>query len=260
MYKVQSLALVLAFSLTPLAGQSKEDLVKGKQLFLGMCSRCHGIEGGGGEGPNLNRPVLTRASTDEGLAAIIRDGIPDRGMPRVRRLTAAELRGLVTFVRSLGATGSVATVGNPESGKVTYRRLGCAGCHIVSGEGGTLGPELTRVGLQRAPDYLRQSILDPGAVLPRGTMLIPGRGFNEYLPVRAVTRDGREIKGLRVNEDSFTIQIRDTSNRILSLDKADLQTLDKQIGKSLMPSYQDKLAGSDLNDLVSYLSTLGGAK
>jgi mono/diheme cytochrome c family protein len=47
--------------------QSPTDLQKGKQLFEGLCSRCHGFDGTGGEGPNLNRPTLTRAQDDESL-------------------------------------------------------------------------------------------------------------------------------------------------------------------------------------------------
>lgn len=246
------LILMVAASTLSMAAQSTADLEKGKQLFLGMCSGCHGIEGGG-QGPNLNRPVLTRANTDEALLALIRDGIPDRGMPRTR-MTSSELHALASYVRSLGATAPVALTGNPANGQATYKKLGCASCHVVAGEGGTFGPELTTVGSRRSPDYLRQAVLDPGAILPRGTMPIPGRGFNEYLPVRIVTRDGREVKGLRVNEDSFTIQVRDT-NQLYSFRKADLQTLQKQMGKSLMPEY--KLAGSEIGDLVAYLSSLG---
>ena len=78
--------LVLAL----VAAQDTTDIQKGKQLFEGLCSRCHGFDGAGGEGPNLNRPTLTRAQDDESLRAIIRDGIPDRGMPRVRRTTDNE--------------------------------------------------------------------------------------------------------------------------------------------------------------------------
>jgi putative heme-binding domain-containing protein len=257
---IGSLMLMLAAGTFPLAAQSTADLAKGKQLFLGMCSGCHGIEGGG-QGPNLNRPVLTRANTDEALLAIIRDGIPDRGMPRSRRMTATELHALAGFVRSLAATapgaGASANPGNPQNGQAIYKRLACVSCHVVAGEGGTLGPELTNLGARRSPDYLRQAVLDPGAVLPRGTMLIPGRGFNEYLPVRIVTRDGREVNGLRVNEDSFTIQVRDAGNQLHSFRKADLQTLEKQIGKSLMPEY--KLSSSEIGDLVAYLSSLGAS-
>jgi len=236
------------------------DLEKGKQLFLGMCSRCHGLSGAGGEGPNLNRPVLTNAPDDEALRAVIRDGIPDRGMPRIRRFTDAELTAMVVFVRSLGRTASAAAVGNVANGKAVYQRQGCSSCHTIAGEGGILGPELTDIGAHRAPDYLRQSIVDPAAALPRGVTAIPGRGFDEFLPVRVVAQSGQEVRGVRVNEDSFTIQVRDAGGRLYSFRKSDLKQLDKQMGKTLMPDYKGKVSGSDLDDLVAYLGSLGGAK
>src|SRR5215467_11098095 len=88
-------------SLTPAFAQNSSDLAKGKQLFEGLCARCHGFDGVGGEGPNLNKPNLSRASDDESLRALIREGIPGRGMPRPRTLTGNELRQLVTYVRSM---------------------------------------------------------------------------------------------------------------------------------------------------------------
>jgi cytochrome c oxidase cbb3-type subunit III len=236
------------------------DLEKGKQLFLGMCSRCHGLSGAGGEGPNLNRPVLTNAPDDEALRAVIRDGIPERGMPRIRRFTDAELTAMVVFVRSLGHTASAASAGNAANGKAVYQRQGCSSCHTIAGEGGILGPELTDIGAHRAPDYLRQSIVEPAAALPRGVTAVPGRGFDEFLPVRVVSQSGQEVRGVRVNEDSFTIQVRDAGGRLYSFRKADLKQLDKQMGKTLMPDYKGKVSGSDLDDLVAYLGSLGGAK
>ncbi len=244
----------------PASAQDATELEKGKQLFLGMCSRCHGVEGGGGEGPNLNRPVLSRAADDQALTAVIRDGIPDRGMPRIRRFTDAELHAMVTYIRSLSRAAASATTGNPEKGRAVYQRLGCSGCHIVDGEGGTLGPELSSVGAHRAPDYLRQAIIEPAAALPRGVASIPGRGFNEYLPVRVVMRDGKDVRGVRVNEDSFTIQVRDAGGQLYSFRKTDMQSLDKQMGQSLMPDYKSRVSGTDLDDLIAYLSSLGGAK
>src|SRR5579871_922506 len=216
------LILMLSAALFPLLAQGTSDLDTGKQLFVGMCARCHGVGGTGGEGPNLNRPVLTRAQDDDGLLAIIRDGIPDRGMPRVRRLSVTELRELVTYVRSLGRVSVAANQGNPKAGRAVYEKQGCSSCHVIEGDGGSLGPELTTVGGHRAPDFLRQALVDPGAALPKGVQTLPGRGLNEFLPVRAVTRDGKEVRGERLNEDSFTIQIR-SGNQLYSFRKADLQ-------------------------------------
>ena len=87
-------------------------------------------------------------------------------------------------------------------------------------------------------------------------MTVPGRGLQEYLPVRAVTDDGQDIRGIRVNEDSITIQIRDRNNQLHSFRKSDLRQLDKQPGTSLMPSVADRLTAAELTDLVAYLSSL----
>ena len=242
------------------AGQISSDVEEGKKLFQGMCVTCHGFEGAGGDAPSLNRPKLDRAPDDEALGSVIGDGIPDRGMPRVRRLTNNELRQLVAYVRSLGRTASLPSSANPQKGGEIYKGLGCASCHINNGQGGSLGPELTSIGRLRGVDYLRQGIVDPGAALPRGTLPIPARGFGEFLPVLVVTREGREVRGMRINEDNFTIQLRDAANKLYSFRKSELEQVEKQVGKSLMPSFSNRLAGSELNDLVAYLSSLRGAQ
>jgi cytochrome c oxidase cbb3-type subunit III len=236
------------------------DIQQGKKLFEGMCARCHGIDGTGDEGPSLNRPTLTRAGTDDALREVIRDGIPDRGMPRVRRLTETEIDRLASYVRSLGRSTATATKGNADRGREIYGRLACGTCHIVGGQGGSLGPELTEIGASRGSAYLRQSFLGPAETLPRGSSPVPGRGFVEFLPVRIVTADGREVRGFRINEDPFTIQIRDTSNRFHSFRKSDTREIEKEFGKSLMPSFRGRLTDTEVDDLVAYLSNLRGGK
>ena len=255
--------LVVAAAVVPQrlgAAQAPADVEQGKKLFQGMCVTCHGFEGAGGDAPSLNRPKLDRAPDDDALRSVIGDGLPDRGMPRVRRLTDNELRQLVSYVRSLGRTSSLPLSANPQKGSEIYKGLGCASCHIVNGQGGSLGPELTSIGRLRGVEYLRQGIVDPGAALPRGTLPIPARGFSEFLPVVVVTREGREVRGMRINEDTFTIQLRDAANKLYSFRKSELEHIEKQPGKSLMPSVGNRLTGSDLNDLLAYLSSLRGAQ
>ena len=89
-------------------------------------------------------------------------------------------------------------------------------------------------------------------------MIVPARGYVEYLPVLAVTREGREVRGIRVNEDAFSIQLRDAAGRFHSFRKSDLSFLEKQAGKSLMPSFKDRLTAAELDDLVAYLASLKG--
>ena len=255
-------ALFTAVAVMPqrLSAQAAADVEQGKKLFQGMCVTCHGFEGAGGDAPSLNRPKLDRAPDDDALRAVIADGLPDRGMPRVRRLTNNELRQLVSYVRSLGRMpSSLPLSANPRKGGEIYKELGCASCHIINGQGSSLGPELTSIGRLRGVEYLRQGIVDPGAVLPRGTLPIPARGFSEFLPVIVVTREGREVRGMRINEDNFTIQLRDGANKFSSFRKSELELIEKQPSKSLMPSFANRLSGSDLNDLLAYLSSLRGA-
>jgi len=231
-----------------------------KQLFDGLCVRCHGINGTGDEAPALNRATLRRAPDDTALRRIIRDGIPESGMPRVRRMTEDEIALLATYVRSLGRVAPEVLTGNAEKGRATYANLGCASCHVINGQGTSFGPELTQVGQSRSANYLRQAVIDPGAALPRGANAVLALGFREFLPVSVVETNGREVRGVRINEDSFTIQVRDANGQYYSFRKSNLERVDKQTNRSLMPSFKDRVGTAALEDLVAYLVSLGGAK
>lgn len=258
--RVVLFTLVLAMATPALsAAQSASDVAEGKKLFGGLCVTCHGFDGTGGAGPPLNRPRLLAAPDEPSLRNVIAEGIPNRGMPRVRRVTDDEMRQLVAYVRSIGKFARPAVRGDATRGGQIYGKLGCAGCHIINGTGGSLGPELSNIGWIRGPDYLRQAVLEPGARLPQGNLPIPARGYNEYLPVTVVTRDGAEVRGIRLNEDVFTIQLRDTTGKFVSVRKSDAAVIRKETGASLMPSFANRLAAGEIDDLVAYLSRLGGA-
>ncbi len=227
----------------PVARLSDDDLGHGERIYKAQCALCHGIDGAGGTGPSLQRPVLPRARDNKALYEVIRDGVKGR-MPG-SWLSESETWQVAGYVRSLGQVGAGDLPGDESEGQRIYQANGCAGCHIISGEGGSLGPDLTTIGDRRGPRYLRESLVEPGVTLPDGLLLIA-----------AVTEAGEEIRGLRINEDVFSIQLRDAANRFHSLRKTTLRELRREFGKTLMPSYRESLPPRELNDLIAYLASL----
>ena len=248
----------LASAQSTIAGLTQDDLVNGERLFEGQCARCHGIGGTGGEGPPLSRPRLRHAVDDEVLFTLIKEGIPGTGMPDTWQMSDAEIWQVAGYVRSLGRTAPESISGNPDQGQILYDVTGCASCHIVNGNGEGLGPELTEIGALRGSDYLREALIDPSATLPKGTIPYYTSGYLEYLPVLIVTRDGQQVLGIRINEDTFTIQLRDGNGRFRSFRKHELTKIEHQPDKSPMPNYRDQLSATQLDDLIAYLVNLRG--
>jgi len=232
------------------------DVGEGKRLFEAQCSRCHGTDGSGGEGPSLNRRNLKNATTDEDLRRILTAGLGS--MPKVMQTTVQEQAQIVAYVRSLGKSSPKATAtGDPKRGKDVYANAGCGSCHIIAGVGTGFGPELSEIGTIRGAPYLRTALVDPGAALPVGTFTVNDK-YIEYLPVRVVTQSGTEVRGIRLSEDTFSIQLLDVANQLHSLRKSDLREIEEQAGKSLMPSYKDELTAPQIEDLVAFLANLRG--
>ena len=71
-------------------------------------------------------------------------------------------------------------------------------------------------------------------------------------PVRVVTKDGRTIRGRRLNEDTYTVQLIDDQERLLSLVKADLKEFVVET-TAPMPSYQGRLTTDEMADVMAYL-------
>lgn len=236
-----------ASSQDQIAALTADDLKKGQQIFTGQCALCHGIAGTGGRGPALNLARLRRASEDSALFRIIKFGIEGSEMPGFWPLSDREIWQVAGYVRSLGRAAAETLSGDAARGRELFAAKGCAVCHIVRGQGGTSGPELTEIGARRSAAYLREALTDPGAAVPEG-----------YLVVTVITRDGRQVRGVRVNEDSFSLQLRDAGNRFHSFRKSDLREVKKEFGASTMPGYRNRLTASELDDLVAWLASLRG--
>jgi putative heme-binding domain-containing protein len=171
-------------------------------------------------------------------------------MPSTWQMTDDEVRDVIAYVRSLGRIPPEPLPGDPDKGRLVYQKAECSNCHTVAGKGGSLGPELTDIGDRRGAQFLRTAMLHPGK-----DRAVTADGYATYLPILAVTKDGRVLTGMRVNEDTFTIQFRDTNNRLYSLQKNELDVL-RKLDVSVMPSYEKTLSPSDIDQVVSYLASL----
>jgi cytochrome c oxidase cbb3-type subunit III len=221
-------------------------IAAGKRNFERHCALCHGIDGSGGRGPNLHRAHLLHAPDDKALNGVISEGIPPE-MPAAWFLSGEEVASVAAYVRSLSALPSEPLPGNAGRGAAVFAKAACERCHMLGARGFGYGPALTDIGERRSPAHIRGAILKPDASLPDG-----------FLFVKAVTASGVAVEGIRLNEDTFSIQIKDANGHFYSVRKSELRDLQKLRGKSPMPSYSQILTAAELDDLVAYLAAQRG--
>ena len=186
----------------------RADIEYGARLYAQHCANCHGTTGDGVANVDLRSGKFRTARTDLQLRAVITNGFPNTGMPSFRSLDAAELTGLVAYIRNMNTfdTGSM-KAGDAARGHAIFEGKGaCLSCHRVNNKGSRKAPDLSDIGLVRSAGSLQRSPRDPSSQM-----------FPINRPVRAVTRDGKVINGRRLNEDTYTVQLTDEEGRLHSL-------------------------------------------
>jgi putative heme-binding domain-containing protein len=238
----------------PLNGD-RNAVTQGAVLFRQECVFCHGVSARGGmRGPDLTTGNWSHGGSDTDLATTISAGIPGTAMPP-NRLTEEEIWQIVSYLRTVQQPPATPTGDAKRGETLFFGATRCSSCHMVGGRGGRLGPELTTVGSARSRAYIVESIREPGRHLTE-IRPIDGGATLHYDAVTVVTGDGRTITGVPMNEDTFTIQLIDTSERVHSFDKKSLKSV-RHENRSLMPAYDaNRLNAADLDDVVAYLQTL----
>ncbi|MEZ5283974.1 MAG: c-type cytochrome [Vicinamibacterales bacterium] len=243
--------LILLLAAAPALAQdhqySSDDIATGVRVYNAQCALCHGPNGDMVNRVDLRRGRFRRAVTDGDLAAVITGGVPEGGMPGFS-LSKDEVTGLVAFIRAgFDPGGTAVKVGDIARGRQVFAGKGkCATCHRVGGDGPRAAPELTDIGALRTPASIQRSLLDPTAGL------LP---INRA--VRIVTRDGRTLRGRRLNEDTFSVQLVTDREQLVSVEKSNITEFEVS-PTATMPSVEGSLSGEEVADLVAYLLSLRG--
>ena len=222
---------------------------QGQALFTASCASCHGLDGRGGErAPGIVNSVRVQRMSDADVSAIISDGIPDTGMPAFRSLTTGQVSAIVGYLRLLqGREKPEPLPGDPARGKAIFFGKGeCSSCHMMRGEGGLLGPDLSSYGSVRSAKEISDMLRDAGR--------IPDPAYRIAV---ATLRNGQKLSGIIRNEDNFSVQLQSTDGAFHFLSRTDLKSLEYQRDPAMPRNYGERLQKSELDDLVSYIVSVG---
>ena len=138
------------------------------------------------------------------------------------------------------------TRGNVERGKLVYSQAGtCANCHVVSGTGKQVGPDLSQIGGKLARQALFESILFPSASI--------SHNYESWL---VQTSDGRQVDGVLISESDSEIQLVDAEGNQHTIAVAEIDQK-RKLKLSIMPAnLHEAMTQQELVDLVEYLQTL----
>ena len=254
---------------------TQQEIDAGRALYDANCGRCHNNDGAGVPGVELFKQ-FKRANSDDDIAKLIQAGIPGTSMPSHQFSTTQALN-VVAYLRSMVGVSPTATpaapaasgtglAGDPARGKVVFEgKGGCTSCHAINGAGATTGPDL-------GPAPPRAGGAGPGggrgggrgaapptaATLERSILEPDADGAVPYRVFQIVTKSGQTVRGALLNQDTFSIQLRDQAGDLRAFQKTDL----KEHGflPSAMPSYRGRLAAQEVADVVAYLLSLRGQR
>ena len=233
------LPAILAAAQAP-GSENGSRIETGHKLFQKNCAACHGMEAKGGRGSDLTTGHWKWGSSDAEILRNILTGISGTQMPAFP-MPEEEGRAIVAWLRSLRSAGPEEQItGDARAGRALFFGSGgCSHCHIFGGQGGRLGPDLSRIGEEKHVGELKEAISTPDQSLREG-----------YRTAEVRTPEGKVIRGVIRNEDTFSLQMMDEHEKLHLLSKADLKEVN-HTQHSLMPA--PKVNAAELDNLIAFL-------
>ena len=165
-------------------GNGPEVVAAGRDVYNNNCTDCHGRDGTqGGRAPALAGDRRYFRLSEAAIFDTIKNGIPGTSMQSLD-LEYNDIWRIVAYIRNLRGTASDNIVpGNAEHGARVYANSGCQKCHMILGQGGTIGPDLSSIGGQVTLKHLREALTQE-TLIPRG-----------YRPVKVTAQNGEVVEG-----------------------------------------------------------------
>jgi alcohol dehydrogenase (cytochrome c) len=211
----------LLFGASLLSAQHPEPVLRGRELFVRNCSACHGDTAKGGRAPDLTTGSWKHGGSDDDLVRNITKGIAGTQMPPIP-MPDADVRAIVAFLRTLSGGTAEEIRGDADMGRSVFTSQ-CASCHMFGGEGGTLGADLTQVRAQKKPAAVVKAMSEPVPFVEAGG-----------------------VRGIRKDEDTFTVQLFDARRKWHFLDK-------RKVTLRPAPAPHPALSASDRDNVIAYL-------
>jgi len=264
-------ALLIAFVLAASAAQAQTNpfahtqaaVDEGRSLYNSTCTSCHGANGAAGEfGPGLAIPGRSYARrSDAQIFDAIQHGIPGTPMPAHQgKLTDDRIWKIAAYVKGLRGTAIDApSPGDAAAGEAVFWGKGaCGTCHMVKGRGSIVGPDLSNLASLRKINSIvdaltkeQHRVFGPGGAQPH--LLTP---LQTYPVVRVTTADGKTVRGVLRNEDSFSLQVMGLDEQLHLHAPSKVKVVYEP--KGLMPTdYDKRLSKAEFDNLLAYLTRLG---
>jgi putative heme-binding domain-containing protein len=196
---------------------------------------------GGKSIPDFVAVEAIRMVSTRGIKGPLEDALRAAGGVKQmnQSLTAEQMAAMVAKVKAQG---------DPARGEAVYRRqqLLCQTCHAIGEAGGVLGPNLVSIGGSAPVDYLIESLLEPSKKIKEG-----------YHMVILGTKDGKVFAGGLVQEGNDEVIIRDPSNQLQKVPKAQIANRQMSPASMMPPGLTASLREDEFVDLVRFLSELG---
>jgi putative heme-binding domain-containing protein len=247
----------------PFAG-NQAAIQEGDATFAANCTQCHGARGEGGE----LGPALASGSREDGrnndaqIFNTIKNGVAGTAMPSWNgKLSDDQIWKIAAYIRVLRGTA----IDNPLPGDVAHGEQvfwgkgQCGNCHMVNGKGGLDGPDLSNIASIRKVNSIEDALTKPEHRIfgPGGAHLTALPPMDGYPPVVIATTSGQSYDGVLMNEDSFSLQLLGSDQRLHTFDRSEVRSITHK-AKSLMPTdYDKRLSTDEFKDLMAYLTHLG---